>query len=141
MNQNFNISGPTSLGLHTMGILASRTDGETQTVRDIARTLGACEAHRAKVMQKLARAGLVNPRRGPGGGFVLGRAKSDISLLDIFAALEGSLNLKACLLRSNICIGKSCLSGDMPEKMGLEFKRHMSDTYLSDLQTTYGTES
>jgi Rrf2 family protein len=44
-----------------------------------------------QIFQRLRRAGLVDSKRGPGGGYALARAPGDISVADIFAALEGSV--------------------------------------------------
>ena len=140
MNQILNISEAASLGLHTMGILAFRTGGERQTVKSLALALGASESHLAKVMQKLSRAGLVVSRRGPGGGFGLGRDQRSISLLHIFEALEGSLPLVSCLLGSPICKNAGCIFGGMLEKISLEFLRYLAETYLIDIKNVYSLE-
>ncbi|MBK9088609.1 MAG: Rrf2 family transcriptional regulator [Holophagales bacterium] len=50
-----------------------------------------------KVLQKLARAGLLRSKRGRTGGFVLGRPASEISLADIVLAVEGADDLNKVL--------------------------------------------
>lgn len=52
----------------------------------------------AKVLQQLARAGLVTGRPGPGGGYRLARAPEDIPLIEIIRVWEGEKFGKACLL-------------------------------------------
>jgi Rrf2 family protein len=47
-------------------------------------------AYMAKHLQALARAGLVESARGPGGGYSLARPPAAITLLDIAEAIEGS---------------------------------------------------
>jgi Rrf2 family protein len=47
-----------------------------------------------KVLQKLARAGLLRSKRGRTGGFVLGRPASEITLADIVLAVEGADSLE-----------------------------------------------
>ncbi len=44
-----------------------------------------------QIFQRLRRAGLVDSKRGPGGGYALARPPGDISLADILVALEGSV--------------------------------------------------
>ncbi|MCF8044104.1 MAG: Rrf2 family transcriptional regulator, partial [Desulfarculaceae bacterium] len=72
MQQLLKISEAASLALHTMGLLASRP-GEQVPTRELAARLKVSEAHLAKVMQRLGRAGLVRSQRGPKGGFALER--------------------------------------------------------------------
>jgi Rrf2 family protein len=44
-----------------------------------------------QILQRLRRAGLVESKRGPGGGYALARSPSAISVADILVALEGSV--------------------------------------------------
>ena len=45
-----------------------------------------------QIFQRLRRAGLVQSKRGPGGGYTLARAPEEISLREIIEALEGPLS-------------------------------------------------
>lgn len=56
-----------------------------------------------KVIRDLMRAGLVRSRRGPGGGYQLGRSADVISFKEIIEAVEGPINLNVCLEDSNTC--------------------------------------
>ncbi len=50
-----------------------------------------------KVMQQLARAGLLGSLRGTGGGFKLTRPAAAISLADIIEAIEGPIAMTTCV--------------------------------------------
>ena len=50
-----------------------------------------------KLMGRLAAAGLLHSARGTGGGFVLARSASAISLADIVEAVEGPIAMTACV--------------------------------------------
>jgi len=50
-----------------------------------------------KLMGRLAQAGLLASARGTGGGFLLSRAASAISLADIVEAVEGPIAMTACV--------------------------------------------
>ncbi len=54
-----------------------------QTARQIAEGTHVRPGYLSKVLQTLARAGLVTSHRGPHGGFVLNRSPDCITLLDI----------------------------------------------------------
>ncbi|MBS0505043.1 MAG: SUF system Fe-S cluster assembly regulator [Proteobacteria bacterium] len=50
-----------------------------------------------KLLGKLAGAGLFRSARGGGGGFVLTRGPSDISLADVVEAVEGPIAMTSCV--------------------------------------------
>lgn len=50
----------------------------------------------AKLMNHLARAGLLTSHRGVSGGFALSRAPADISLAEIVEAIDGPIALTHC---------------------------------------------
>ena len=53
-----------------------------------------------KILESLAKTGLVKSYRGAGGGFVLGRTAEQITLRQVIEAIEGPLALNQCLLPS-----------------------------------------
>ena len=63
-------------------------------VRALALACGEPAPFLGKVLQKLARAGLLRSKRGRTGGFVLGRPASEITLADIVLAVEGADSLE-----------------------------------------------
>ena len=126
------ISEAASLALHSMVMLAA-SPGRSLTVKEItARTL-VSEAHLSKVMQRLAKAGLVKSTRGPKGGFVLGDGGLSISLLAIFEAMEGPVAEASCLLPTTQCPFRDCLFGGLLGRMTAEFKEYMKTKTLGDL--------
>lgn len=50
----------------------------------------------AKILQRLAKAGLVLSQRGVQGGFRLARDPGEINLLDVVAAVQGPVALNRC---------------------------------------------
>jgi Rrf2 family protein len=61
--------------------------------RALALACGEPAPFLGKVLQKLARAGLLRSKRGRTGGFVLGRPASEITLADVLLAVEGADDL------------------------------------------------
>ncbi len=62
----------------------------------------------AKVLQTLAQAGLIDGRRGVGGGYKLARAATEINLLDVINAVSEVRRITTCPLGlanhgSNLC--------------------------------------
>lgn len=63
---------------------------------ELAKDLGLSRNHLAKIMQHLSRAGLIDTRRGGGGGAVLARPAAEIRLGDIVRVLEEGQPLVDC---------------------------------------------
>ncbi len=133
MTNILKISEATSLGLHAMMVLA-RDSSKTLSAGDLSQELRVSEAHLAKVLQRLAKVGLVKSTRGPKGGFVLGRLAEDISLLEIYEAIEGPLAPVECLLERPVCCGGKCVFGDIIKNINSQIGRHLAITKLSSQQ-------
>lgn len=57
----------------------------------------------AKILQRLAKAGLVQSQRGTQGGFKLARAPGEVTLLDAVEAVQGPVALNRCVLTGSNC--------------------------------------
>jgi Rrf2 family protein len=83
-------------GVRAMVHLASLPAGSRVSLGHLAEACRAPAAFLAKVLQRLAAAGLVLSHRGAAGGFQLNASASQISLLDVVEAMEGPLQLNVC---------------------------------------------
>ncbi|MEW5911168.1 MAG: Rrf2 family transcriptional regulator [Thermodesulfobacteriota bacterium] len=138
MQQLLKISEAASLALHTMGLLAAEPKRLIST-REMAQRLRVSEAHLAKVMQRLGRAGLVRSQRGPKGGFSLLRRPEDITLLEVYEATEGPLEQRRCLLARPMCNG-NCILGGLLTTVGDQVRDYFATTRLSDVTTSFQSE-
>ncbi|MEM1453376.1 MAG: Rrf2 family transcriptional regulator [Planctomycetota bacterium] len=75
-----------TIALHVLGFLTSR-DGEPLTSEVLAHTYGTSPVVVRRVLVKLQRAGLIESRRGVGGGSVLARAPEEINLREAYDAI------------------------------------------------------
>lgn len=57
----------------------------------------------AKIIQALARAGLVRTRAGARGGVSLGVAPDAVTLRRVIEAVEGPIHLNRCVIRPGVC--------------------------------------
>jgi len=121
-----------ALGLHAAVILAGSPDAPV-TTHELADQLEASEAHLAKVMQRLGKAGLVRSTRGPKGGFVLGRPADSVSLLDVYEAIEGPIEPSACLFGRPVCGRKACIFGDFLTEFESRFRTYLANATLEAL--------
>jgi Rrf2 family protein len=129
-----------SLALHATALLASSPPGKPRSNPDLARSLGASPAHLSKVLQRLTRAGLVRPVRGPAGGFTLARDPGRTTLLDVYEAIDGPLDAPACLLRRRGCQG-TCLFGPTFDAIKRRFRDHLAGWTLARLPAWNGKRS
>ena len=69
-------------------ILLSKTD-EPQDSETLSHELSIPKSFLAKILQALAKSGILNSFKGVNGGFVLALKPKDISMLDIISCVEG----------------------------------------------------
>lgn len=123
-------SEASSIALHAMAILAGHADGYV-SIQDIAARLPVSGHHLAKVLQRLARAGLVRSVRGPRGGFALRGDPAEVTLLQVHEAIEGPIEASPCLFSPAQCRG-DCLLGELPRETNLFVRRRLSRIRLAD---------
>ena len=57
----------------------------------------------AKVLQRLAKSGLVTARHGSSGGYQLARPPEEISALEVISAVDGPLMITSCVTSHGNC--------------------------------------
>jgi len=83
--------------------LARRAPGEVAMIEEVSRTEKIPRSFLGKVFQQLVKAGLLRSNRGAGGGFVLARKPSQITVLEIIEAIEGQIVFQRCKLVHPVC--------------------------------------
>lgn len=74
------------------------------SLKEIAKEIDSPEAFTAKILQSLARNGLVDSHKGPTGGFEMKRTKMDtIKLYDVVKAIDGDTIFHGCGLGLKQC--------------------------------------
>ena len=121
-----------TLGMHAAALLA-RHYPDRLSVGAIASLCGVSEAHLAKVLQTLARSGVVKGERGPAGGITLNEPADAISLLDIWNAIEGPATNKGCCFAIPSCTSGLCPVGRRFALYSRQIQRYLKETTLQDL--------
>ncbi len=136
------LSEAASMGYHALAVLADNT-GKYLTAGEISRMICGSEAHLAKVMRRLVRARLASSTRGPGGGFKIAKPADEISLLDIYEAVEGRFETADCMMESPCCRDKNCIMGSLIRSVNLEVYEFFRSRKLSDFaeSCTLGKEA
>jgi len=128
-----NISEAMSIALHTCVRLASDPEN-FHSARTISKEMGFSPHHFAKVVQQLARAGILETERGPSGGAKLSRPANKIFLLDIYVAAGGTPEYAGCLLKHNICGGNNCALGKLMAKENQKLIKLLKTVTLSSVE-------
>lgn len=97
-------------GLRALIDLAKYSEIEPVSINSIATRQGISERYLEQLMTLLKKAGIIKSIRGAGGGYVLAKEMSEISVGDILRALEGSLESVEC---AGISQEDSCETADV----------------------------
>ena len=97
------ITRATEYAVRAIIFLAQQPKDGIVLKKDICRTQEVTPAFLTKIFQPLIKAGIVNSQRGVGGGFLLAKDPSEVTMLDILEAEEGKLKLNHCLVDADFC--------------------------------------
>ena len=90
-------------------IYLSRNPQSIVPVNEIAKSMHIPKTFLAKILQRLAKAGIVKSVRGVGGGFSLLKKPADISMLDVIKAIQGECAINICAVNAKVCrLSRSC---------------------------------
>ncbi len=97
------LSKKADYGLMAVRHLAMQDADGACSAADIAESYGIPVPLLAKVLQKLAKNGLVVARHGSSGGYRLARDPSTISALEVINAIDGPLFITSCVTSRGEC--------------------------------------
>ena len=83
--------------------LAERTDQSSQSAKDVADAFGIPPEALAKILQRLAKAGLLHSQHGINGGYTLARPAHTISAFEVIQAIDGPLFITSCVTVRGEC--------------------------------------
>jgi Rrf2 family protein len=92
------ISKSSEYGLRAALYMAGQTGRDFVSVGEMSKELGISFHFLTKILQKLARAGIVQSTRGAKGGISLAKPAAKITLLDIVRSIEGASLFESCIL-------------------------------------------
>jgi len=97
------LSKKADYALIAMKHLATRSDLASASAREIAEQYDIPIELMAKVLQRLARRGLVTSHQGTRGGYRLARGAGSISVADVIQAIDGPVTVTACSSEEGNC--------------------------------------
>ena len=115
MSRLIHISEAASLAIHSLALIASSKS--RLNARQIAEILHVSQNHLAKILQVLAKNEYLASNRGPGGGFILKKNASEVSMLEVYQLIEGNVDCQFCGITENTCPFITCIFGGKPDKL------------------------
>ena len=121
--------------LHSALILVERLarSGELVRVSEVATELGLSVGYLEEVASRLKKAGLVEAKTGPSGGYRLAQPISDVSFLAFVEAVEGPIDLVACQSKTGCAATAVCRSRHVWDRLQQQLKTQFQSMTLSDV--------
>jgi Rrf2 family protein len=133
MKNILNLSEASNLAIHALSYLVSLGPNVPVSVTQIAKDIGVSESHLAKVLQRLAREGVILSTRGAKGGFYWEKDLDRMSMLDLVVVMDGPLVTEGCLLGAPICTPTKCRMQKLMRSVGDLMTEELSRLKLGDL--------
>lgn len=120
--------------LRALTFVVAESDKERFQAKDICERAEIPESFTRKVFQSLVQGGFLDAHRGPGGGYSLKRAPSEITLLEVIRAVEGEDTFDHCVLGFTECgSAKPCPLHEVWVASREMLINHLSSTTLDQM--------
>jgi Rrf2 family protein len=106
-NSSMQLTRAADYGVRVMIQLTALKGNGRVSLPELARATGAPESFLSKVLQSLARAGLISSRRGQLGGFHITQRGAAASMREVIEAIDGAICLNVCLIPGRSCSRKA----------------------------------
>ncbi|WP_035348064.1 RrF2 family transcriptional regulator [Edaphobacter aggregans] len=104
------------------------------SAKDIAEAYHIPPQLLAKILQTLAKAGLLVSHAGTNGGYALAKAASEISAFEVIRAIDGPLFITSCITIHGACdLTSTCTIKEPLRKVNDSIKELLSGIHISDL--------
>jgi Rrf2 family protein len=121
-------------GLMAMKYLAEQQAGAAQSAKDIAEAYHIPPPLLAKILQTLAKAGLLVSHAGTNGGYALARPATEMSAFEVIRAIDGPLFITSCITIHGTCdLAGHCTIKEPLRKVNEAIKDLLSGIRISDL--------
>lgn len=130
MSRIIALSEAASIAIHSL-VLIARSE-EMMNVVKISEATGSSKHHVAKVLQRLVKDGYLTSSRGPSGGFLMRKSPDEITLLNVYEAIEGKIEITDCPMENPVCPFDKCIMGNVVKKLTSEFRDHLASQTLQE---------
>ena len=116
-----------------MADLAANENVKPVSLNEIAVRQNISLSYLEQLFSKLRQKSLVQSVRGPGGGYLLKKQVSDISIADVIDAVDESLDTTKCKEKGDCQEGETCLTHHLWLDLSLQIHSFLSNITLQDL--------
>lgn len=121
-------------GLRVLLDMAIHQNEGPVTLHGISQRQAISEKYLWQIINPLKAAGLVTSTRGKKGGYGLGKAPGEITLLDIVTILEGPVSVVDCEAESGPCERRgSCVTKEVWEQVGHNLRESLRSITLKQM--------
>ena len=123
--------------------IANKNSGELTTARELSDKFNISLELIGKILQKLAKSGLILSVQGVKGGYYLSRSSNEIKISSVVKIIDGPIALTDCIAASDpeICErGERCLIRKSMENIQSRWVNLLDQISLNDFQETYANE-
>jgi Rrf2 family iron-sulfur cluster assembly transcriptional regulator len=113
--------------------LALHVEKKPVSLAEIAERQGLSQSYLEQLFSKLRKGGLVDGRRGPGGGYTLGKPINKISVGDVITAVNETVDATLCGGHEN-CHGETrCLTHNLWQELSCQIRKFLREVSLEQL--------
>ncbi len=113
--------------------LAYHSEKRPVTLTDIAKRQEISLSYLEQLFARLRRSGMVEGVRGPGGGYQLSRKTNQISIAEIIAAVDETLDSTRCGGKANCQNEQPCLTHDLWMGLSDQIRQYLDSITLEDV--------
>ena len=110
------------------------------TLADIAQRQGISLSYLEQLFSRLRKRSLVSSVRGPGGGYSLGHESTEISVAEVIAAVDESVDTTRCGGAHNCQDDQRCLTHDLWNDLSNRIYAYLDEISLADLMNRDGVQ-
>lgn len=114
-------------------VAIAQANGDAAATQAIARLTKVPAGYLPKVLQMLGRAGLVDSRRGLGGGFRLAKPADELTVLEVVNAVDPIKRIKRCPLDLETHGGSLCPLHKRLDEATAHVERSFATTTIAEL--------
>ena len=107
---------------------------------DISQRQGISLSYLEQLFARLRKEGLVDSARGPGGGYRLSRAASEITVVQVISAIDETVEATRCGGLANCQDGEPCLTHELWSDLSRQIYDFLSGINLAQLVERRGAK-
>lgn len=126
-------SRDTVLAVLDLAIHSDHAEGKAIKLQSIADRQMIPLSWLEQLFSRLRKQGIVSSIRGPGGGYLLAKHPSEISISCLIACASGAIDMRECKGKENCHINQRCLAHNLWEYINRKLHITLSQISIQDM--------